>query len=81
MGHPSAPVFKQLYWFWFDTVIPAMGKIWGGNKKAYAYLHDSAVVFPPQQELARMFTQAGLVDAAYHNLTGGTIAVVEGRKP
>ena len=81
MGHPSAPVFKQLYWFWFDTVIPAMGKIWGGNKKAYAYLHDSAVVFPPQQELARMFSQAGLVDAAYHNLTGGTIAVVEGRKP
>lgn len=81
MGHPSAPVFKQLYWFWFDKVIPAMGKIWGGNKKAYAYLHDSAVVFPPQQELARMFTQAGLVDAAYHNLTGGTIAVVEGRKP
>jgi demethylmenaquinone methyltransferase / 2-methoxy-6-polyprenyl-1,4-benzoquinol methylase len=80
MGHPTAPVFKQLYWFWFEKIIPAMGKLWGGNKRAYAYLHDSARVFPHQQKLARMFAQAGLVDTTYHNLAGGVVAVVEGRK-
>lgn len=81
MGHPTVPVFKQLYWLWFDKVIPAMGKIWGGNKGAYAYLHNSARVFPPQQELVRMFGQAGLAETTYHNLAGGVVAVVEGRKP
>lgn len=81
MGHPTAPVFKQLYWLWFDKVVPAMGKLWGRNKGAYAYLHDSAVAFPKQQELTRMFAQAGLSDTTYHNLVGGAIAVIEGRKP
>ena len=81
MGHPTAPVFKQVYWLWFDKVVPAMGKIWGGSKGAYAYLHNSTVAFPKQQDLAKMFAQAGLTETAYHNLAGGVIAVVEGRKP
>jgi demethylmenaquinone methyltransferase / 2-methoxy-6-polyprenyl-1,4-benzoquinol methylase len=80
MGHPVVPVFKQLYWLWFGKVIPFMGKIWGGNKSAYAYLYDSARVFPPQHELARMYSQAGLADTTYHNLAGGVVAVVEGKK-
>jgi demethylmenaquinone methyltransferase/2-methoxy-6-polyprenyl-1,4-benzoquinol methylase len=80
MGHPVAPVFRQLYWFWFKRVVPSMGKLWGGNRRAYAYLHDSARVFPPQQELAGMFARAGLIESTWHNLAGGVIAVVEGKK-
>lgn len=81
MAQPSAPGFKQFYWLFFEKVIPAIGKLWAGNKGAYDYLHDSARVFPPQQELTRLFGQAGLVDTTYKNLTGGVVAVVEGRKP
>ena len=81
MAQPTAPVFKQLYWLCFEKMIPAMGKLWADNKGAYAYLHDSAQVFPPQWELAKMFSDAGLATAAFHNLAGGVVAVVEGRKP
>jgi len=81
MGHPSIPAFRQLYWFWFERMIPFMGRFWCNNKKAYAYLHDSARVFPPQQELVKIFTQAGLTSTTYHNLVGGVVAVVEGKKP
>lgn len=81
MAQPEAPVFKQLYWLFFEQAIPAMGKLWAGNKGAYAYLHDSARVFPHQKELAGMFSRAGLVETGYHNLLGGVVAVVEGRKP
>lgn len=80
MGQPSAPVFKQVYWLCFEKVIPAMGRLWASNKGAYDYLHDSAKVFPHQAELARMFAEAGLVETGYHDLTGGVVAVVEGRK-
>lgn len=80
MAQPTAPVFKQAYWLFFEKIIPAMGKATAGNKGAYDYLHDSAKVFPPQWELARIFAQAGLVDTGYKNLAGGVVAVVEGRK-
>ncbi|MFZ5627302.1 MAG: demethylmenaquinone methyltransferase [Bacillota bacterium] len=81
MAKPSAPVFKELYWFYFEKLVPLMGKIWAGRASAYSYLHDSARVFPHQAELARRFAAAGLVDCRYHDLTGGVVAVVEGRKP
>ena len=32
-------------------------------------------------ELARMFRQAALVETSCHNLAGGIVAVVEGKKP
>ncbi len=81
MAQPGAPVFKQVYWLYFQKLVPAMGRLWARNKGAYNYLHDSAKVFPPQQELAGMFSEAGLAETAYHNLMGGVVAVVEGRKP
>lgn len=81
MGQPITPVFKQVYWLFFEKLIPAMGKATAGNKGAYDYLHDSAKVFPPQWELAQIFAQAGLVETGYKNLVGGAVAVVEGRKP
>ncbi len=81
MAQPMAPVFKQCYWLCFEKIIPAMGRLWAGNKGAYGYLHDSAKVFPPQWELAGIFARAGLVETGYRNLAGGIVAVVEGRKP
>ena len=81
MAQPTAPVFKQMYWLCFEKIIPAMGNLWAGNKGAYAYLHDSAQLFPPQWELAGMFAAAGLQETRFHNLAGGVVAVVEGRKP
>lgn len=81
MAQPTWPVFRQVYWFFFQSVVPAIGKVFSGNKKAYDYLHDSAKAFLNQQALANLFTEAGLVEVRYHNLIGGVVAVVEGRKP
>jgi demethylmenaquinone methyltransferase/2-methoxy-6-polyprenyl-1,4-benzoquinol methylase len=81
MAKPTLPVFKQVYWLYFDKLVPLMGKIWAGKAKAYQYLHDSAVEFPPQQELAEIFARCGLVETRYHNLLGGVVAIVSGRKP
>lgn len=81
MAQPTVPVFKQGYWLFFEKVIPAMGRLWAGNKGAYGYLHDSAKAFPPQWELAELFKQAGLTRTRYINLMGGAVAIVEGTKP
>lgn len=81
MAQPMTPVFKELYWLGFNKVVPAVGRLLSGNKKAYAYLHDSAKVFVHQKELADIFAKAGLVESRYINLCGGVVAIVEGRKP
>lgn len=81
MAQPVTPVFKELYWLCFNRAIPAMGKLFSGNKKAYKYLYSSAKGFVHQKELAHIFAQAGLVDTRYLNLCGGVVAIVEGRKP
>lgn len=81
MAQPMTPVFREFYWLCFNKVVPAMGKLLSGNKKAYEYLHDSAKVFVHQKDLAGIFAKAGLIEARYLNLCGGVVAIVEGRKP
>lgn len=81
MAKPSAPVFKQVYWLYFDKLVPLMGKFTAGKQSAYNYLHDSAREFPHQELLACIFAETGLIQTRYHNLAGGVVAVVEGRKP
>ena len=80
MAQPMTPVFRELYWLCFNKVVPVMGKLLSGNKKAYDYLHDSAKVFVHQKELTSIFAKAGLVETHYLNLCGGVVAIVEGRK-
>jgi demethylmenaquinone methyltransferase / 2-methoxy-6-polyprenyl-1,4-benzoquinol methylase len=81
MAKPSMPVFKQIYWLYFDKIVPFMGKVTAGKKSAYSYLHDSAREFPHQKDLAKLFGEVGLSETKYFDLAGGVVAVVEGRKP
>lgn len=81
MAQPTAPVFREFYWLCFDRIIPAVGNLLSGNKKAYKYFYSSAKGFMRQKELADLFAQAGLAETRYLNLCGGVVAIVEGRKP
>lgn len=80
MAKPSAPIFKQVYWLYFNWLVPAMGKITAKRKSAYQYLHDSSRAFDSQQQLTKRFESNGLGQARFHNLMGGVVAVVEGQK-
>ena len=80
MAKPYLPVFKQLYWSYFEKLVPLMGRIWAKKRSAYNYLHDSAKEFPSQQEVTEIFADCGLVDTNYRNLVGGVVALVKGVK-
>ncbi|AFV01383.1 Ubiquinone [Dehalobacter sp. UNSWDHB] len=80
MGKPTMPVFKQLYWLYFEKIVPWLGKIHGGKQKEYTYLFDSACEFESQRQLAQIFAECGLQDTGYKNLVGGVVAIVYGRK-
>ena len=58
-----------------------IGKALVGDAQPYQYLVDSIRVHPDQKALRQMFSDAGFVDAEYHNLLGGIAAIHRGCKP
>ncbi|NLC39128.1 MAG: demethylmenaquinone methyltransferase [Clostridia bacterium] len=81
LAKPSWPVFKQIYWLYFDKLVPLMGKFRVGIEGPYSYLPNSVKLFPHQKEITRLFSRLGLQQVAYYELTGGIVAVHVGIKP
>lgn len=81
LAKPSFPVFKQLYYLYFDHIVPLMGKLGVGLNGPYSYLPNSLKSFPHQEKIRELFAEAGLKEARCYELTGGIVAVHVGIKP
>ncbi len=80
LAKPGAPVFKQLYYLYFEQILPLLGKAGAGVDGPYRWLPESLRRFPHQAEVRDIFRAAGLREAVYHELTGGIVAVHTGKK-
>ena len=81
LAKPSAPGFKQLYYLYFNHLVPIMGKLGIGKEGPYAYLPNSLKIFPHQEEIRDIFGDIGLINPHYIELTGGIVAVHIGTVP
>ncbi len=81
LAKPSLPVFKQLYYLYFDYLVPLLGRLNIGQGGPYSYLPQSLKIFPHQSEIKKMFCSVGLENVKYYELTGGIVAVHVGTKP
>ena len=72
---------RRFHSFWFDRVVPGLGRLVAGDGSAYSYLPSSVRSFPPPPELATMMAQAGLVDIRYRRLGLGIVALHVGQVP
>jgi len=79
-SHPPVPVFRELYDFYFNHVLPKIGGLVSGSRAAYTYLPNSVAKFPDQKTLAAMMERAGFSSIKYQNLTGGIAALHSGVK-
>lgn len=77
---PVVPGFRQLFNFYFTSILPRIGGAISGSRGAYEYLPDSVSKFPDQKNLARMMAETGFSDVEYRNLTGGIAALHLGTK-
>jgi demethylmenaquinone methyltransferase / 2-methoxy-6-polyprenyl-1,4-benzoquinol methylase len=73
---PRGPL-ALFYRFWFDGVVPLMGKLLPGGS-AYTYLPASVRRFPGPEELAEVMRAAGFADVEYRLLAGGIVAIHTG---
>jgi demethylmenaquinone methyltransferase/2-methoxy-6-polyprenyl-1,4-benzoquinol methylase len=72
---PTAPVFRSLYDFYSFQMMPFIGQIVAGNRKAYIHLPESIRMFPMPDELSALLKKIGFAHITYRKLTNG-IAVI-----
>jgi demethylmenaquinone methyltransferase/2-methoxy-6-polyprenyl-1,4-benzoquinol methylase len=77
---PQRPPLSWFFRFWFDSVVPALGRF-AGDPDAYTYLPSSVRRFPGPSELGGELAQAGLTDVRWLLTAGGIIAIHSGTVP
>ena len=72
---PTFAPFRWLYDIYSFYIMPFLGELIAGSRKAYTHLPESIRMFPLPDELSDMLTKIGFSQVSYRNLTNG-IAVI-----
>ena len=78
---PSVFPVKQLYNFYFRRILPALGKIFSKDKRAYRYLPESVNAFPEGIEFVHFLNRAGFINEQMKRLTFGIATLYSCTKP
>ena len=68
---PTAPLFRWLYDIYSFHVMPLLGEIIVGSRKAYTHLPESIRTFALPDELTALLKQTGFSQIMTHKLTNG----------
>ena len=74
-GTPPGAVWRTLYRFYLQHMIPLIGGLVTGDRSGFDYLRDSIKAFPPQDAIVRELRDAGFSQVSYRNCTGGIVAI------
>ena len=80
ISKPTLPLFRNLFWWYFTTVVPWVGHLISGHNEAYTYLPQSLAQFVTADELKGKIEMAGLRDVTYRKLMFGVVALHVGYK-
>ncbi len=77
---PTNTVFRWLYDYYSFYIMPLLGQILAGSRKAYTHLPESIRMFPLPDELTRILENIGFSDISYCRLTNGIAVIHIGHK-
>lgn len=70
-SRPVCPVFRRLYDAYSFFVMPLLGEVIAGSRRAYTHLPESIRSFPLPDELARLLHGVGFDRVSYRRFTNG----------
>ena len=73
---PSNIIIKNIYRFYFRTILPFLGGIISGDKAAYTYLPDSVEEFDKNINLEVLLKNSGFKEIKKYNFTFKTVQVL-----
>jgi demethylmenaquinone methyltransferase/2-methoxy-6-polyprenyl-1,4-benzoquinol methylase len=77
---PTRPVVREMYGWYFSTILPRIGRAVSRHDAAYAYLPASVGAFASPAEFVTILRQAGFADVRAVPLTLGIVCLYTGRK-
>lgn len=80
LSKPTWQPFKSIYYFYFQRILPLLGKLIAKRYEQYKWLPDSLASFPDHKELARIFREVGLGGVQAYPLMSGIAALHIGIK-
>src|SRR5690606_26596624 len=81
LSKPTWEPFRSIYYFYFQRVLPMIGRLVAKRYEQYKWLPESLVHFPDHKQLAELFRRNGLDDVQAYPLNGGIAALHIGAKP
>jgi demethylmenaquinone methyltransferase/2-methoxy-6-polyprenyl-1,4-benzoquinol methylase len=79
-GQPSQRIWRTVFGVYSRWIIPTIGGLVSGNRKAYEYLPKTSAAFPCGAEFAAMLSGVGLRPESVTPLMGGVAFVYVARK-
>jgi demethylmenaquinone methyltransferase / 2-methoxy-6-polyprenyl-1,4-benzoquinol methylase len=70
-----------LYSFYFHHILPTLGGLISGKRRAYAYLPDSVMKFPRPPQMKVLILAAGFSNPTWTSYTLGTAGLYRATKP
>ncbi len=77
---PQNSILKAFYRFYFELLLPRIGRLISKHPSAYTYLPETVASFPVRKEFSNLMQQAGFRDVAYQELTFGVVILYTGLK-
>ncbi len=77
---PTMFPFKQLYNFYFQNILPFIGKLTSKDNKAYGYLYESVQAFPDYHNFGEILENVGFRSVEWKPLTLGICTIYTGVK-
>jgi len=77
---PENKLVKNFYLFYFNKILPLIGKIISKDQEAYTYLPESVGEFDKKVDLVKFFIDCGFSKVDKHSLTFGLVQVVIAEK-
>ncbi|MDH3253249.1 MAG: bifunctional demethylmenaquinone methyltransferase/2-methoxy-6-polyprenyl-1,4-benzoquinol methylase UbiE [Ignavibacteria bacterium] len=79
-SRPRAFPFRQIYRFYFLTLLPLIGRVISRNREAYQYLPDTVMGFPDGEDFLHIIERVGFLETSARRLTFGIASVYTGVK-
>ncbi|MCX6173316.1 MAG: bifunctional demethylmenaquinone methyltransferase/2-methoxy-6-polyprenyl-1,4-benzoquinol methylase UbiE [Ignavibacteriales bacterium] len=77
---PSNPLVRNFYLFYFNKVLPFIGRMISKDKEAYTYLPESVGEFDKKVNLVKLFNVCGFSKVEKYSLTFGLVQIVIAEK-
>ena len=68
---PSNYILQKIYLTYFRFILPFIGGLISGDKKAYSYLNQTVESFPQKEDFCALLKEAKFNNISYKTLTGG----------